>query len=160
MATFSIESSRIVDAPLDVVWSVVSDAGGYHAVVDTLEHTEIIAGRGQGMVRHCVDTKGREWNESCTLWEDDRAFRMTVDIDTYPPSLRAVFRRVEGTWSVAPADTGTVITMRFDGETKLGPLGKAVVSAMGRGAVLDGIMDGYEAQIRERLARDQAGSPR
>ena len=61
---------------------------------------------------------------------------------------------------VAPADTGTVITMRFDGETKLGPLGKAAVSAMGRDAVLDAIMDAYEAQTRERLARYQAGSPR
>ncbi len=81
-------------------------AGGYYAVVDTLEHAEIIAGHGQGMVRHCVDTRDREWNESCTLWEDDRAFRMTVDIGTYPPSFRALFKRVEGTWDEAPPQRG------------------------------------------------------
>jgi hypothetical protein len=105
------------------------------------------------MVRHCVDTKGREWHETCTVWDEGNTLRMTVNVDTYPRSFRSIFKRVEGTWSVAAADQGTVITMRFDGETKLGPVGKAAVAAMGREAVLGGIMDGYESQIRERLAR-------
>lgn len=33
MTTFSIETPRTVDAPFAVVLSVVSDAGGYHAIV-------------------------------------------------------------------------------------------------------------------------------
>ena len=158
MPAFSIETSRVVDAPLDVVWSVVSDAGGYHTVVDTLAHTEIISGQGDGMVRHCVDTKGREWNETCTMWNEDASFRMTVDLASYPASFRAMFKRVEGTWSVTPTETGTLITIRFDGETKLGPLGSLAVAAMGRVGVLSGILDGYQAQISQRLAADQTNS--
>lgn len=117
MPAFTIETSRVVDAPLDVVWSVISDAGGYHTVVDTLTHTEITSGQGNGMVRHCVDTKGREWNETCTMWNEADSFRMTVDLASYPASFRAIFKRVEGTWSVTPTETGTLITIRFDGET-------------------------------------------
>ncbi|MDH5423268.1 MAG: SRPBCC family protein [Acidimicrobiia bacterium] len=155
MPAFTIETSRVVDAPMEEVWPVVSDAGGYHAVVDSLEHTEIISGQGHGMVRHCVDTKGREWNETCTMWNENTSFRMTVDLGSYPASFRAIFKRVEGTWSVTPTEAGTLITLRFDGETKLGPLGSIAVAAMGRDAVLTGIMDGYEAQISQRLATDQ-----
>ncbi len=47
---------------------------------------------------------------------------MTVDIDSYPTAFRAIFKRVEGTWVVEPAEKGIKLTMRFDGETKLGLL--------------------------------------
>ncbi len=60
MANFTIERSRIIDASIENVWAVVSDASGYHQVVDTLEHTEITSGQGEGMIRHCLDTKDRE----------------------------------------------------------------------------------------------------
>ena len=150
MPAFTIETSRVVGAPLDVAWSVLSDAGAYHAVVDSLAHTEITAGHGEGMTRHCVDTRGREWDETCTMWAEGSAFRMTVDIASYPASFRAIFSRLEGTWAVRPAETGTLISMRFDGETKLGPVGRLAVAAMGGDAVVEGIMDRYEAQIAER----------
>lgn len=148
MADFTIERSRIVDAPIDAVWVVVSNAGAYHKIVDTLEHTEITSGAGAGMIRRCLDTKGREWNEVCTLWEDGHRFRMRVTIDTYPTSFRAIFKRVDGTWTVEPEGEGTKLTIRFDGETKLGPLGRAAVAAMGRDSVLNGIFDGYQQLIR------------
>jgi hypothetical protein len=154
MANFTIETSREVDTPPDLVWSVISDAGAYHTLVDTLAHTEIIAGDGHGMIRHCVDTNGREWNETCTLWDEDKTFRMTVDIASYPASFRAIFEAVEATWSVTPSATGTLISMRFTGKTKLGPLGRLAVAAMGRDTVLNSIMDGYETQIANQLNRD------
>ena len=149
MPPFTLEKSRVIPAPVSVVWDVISDAGRYHEVVDTLAVTEITSGSGEGMVRHCVDTKGREWEETCTLWEPDHRYRMTVDIDTYPASFRAIFKRLEGAWSVAEEDGGTRLTLRFDGETKLGPLGKVAVAAMGRGSVFDSIFEGYERQLAE-----------
>jgi hypothetical protein len=80
---------------------------------------------------------------------------MSVDIESYPASFRAIFTQVEGTWSVTPSDAGTLISMRFTGETKLGPLGKLAVVAMGRDVILDGIMDGYETEIaRRRLSEN------
>ena len=160
MPKFSIETSRLVDTPVEVAWSVISDAGDYHTVVDTLAHTEITSGDGQGMVCHCVDKKGREWNETCTMWNEGKAFRMTVDVANYPASFRAIFKHLEGTWSVAPTTNGTLISVRFHGETKLGPVGMVVVVAIGRDAVLDGIMDGYEASIVQRLTGKQKPATR
>lgn len=151
MAAFTIEKTRIIEAPVEDVWTVVSDAGGYHAVVDTLEHTEITSGEGENMVRHCVDTKGREWNEVCTLWIDGQQFQMTVDVASYPSAFRAIFSEVVGTWTVEPAGEGSKVTMRFDGATKLGPIGRAAVAVMGKDSVTGGIFDGYEHQIAARL---------
>ena len=147
MARFVLERARVVNAPPEEVWAVVSDAGRYHDVVENLVSTEIVSGHGEGMTRRCVDDKGREWDEACTLWEEGHRYRMTVDVDTYPASFRAIFRSLEGTWSVTPVEKGTALGIRFDGETKLGPLGKAAVAAMGRDAVLEAILDGYERQI-------------
>ena len=145
--SFQLEKSRVIPAPLDEVWQVVADAGRYHEVVDTLARTDIVSGSGEGMIRHCVDTKGREWNESCTLWEPGQRYRMTVDVATYPPSFRMLFRSLSGTWSVAPVAGGTRLTIHFAGEVKLGPLGKAAVAAMGRDQVFASIFDGYERQL-------------
>ena len=150
MARFTIERSRVIDAAIEDVWAVVADAGGYHQVVDALEHTEITSGQGEGMIRHCRDTKGREWNEVCTLWEEGRHFRMAVDVGSYPAGFRAIFKRVDGAWTVEPAGQGTRLTMRFDGETKLGPVGRLAVAAMGRDAVLNGVLDGYEQLVAAR----------
>lgn len=152
MGAFTIETTRVVDAPIDIVWAVVADVGGYHVVVDTLRHTEIVSGADLGMVRHCVDTRGREWNESCTAWEPERCLQMTVDVASYPAAFRAIFASVIGTWSLEEATQGTRITMRFTGATKLGPIGRAAVAAMGRPAVLGGILDGYESRITAMLS--------
>jgi len=150
MAAFTIEKSRTFETPIEDVWAVVSDAGGYHMVVDTLKHTEITTGEREGMTRHCVDTKGREWDEVCTLWEEGRQFAMTVDVESYPAAFRAIFKEVVGTWTVEPEGAGAKVTMRFDGVTKLGPIGKAAAAAMGRDSVIDGIFEGYEGLIERR----------
>ena len=142
--SFHLEKSRVISAPVHETWQVVADAGRYHEVVDTLTRTDIVSGSGEGMIRHCVDTKGREWNESCTLWEPERRFRMTVNVASYPSSLRMLFRSLSGTWTVAPVEGGTLLTMCFEGEVKLGPLGRAAVAAMGRDQVFTSIFDGYE----------------
>ncbi|MDJ0925715.1 MAG: SRPBCC family protein [Acidimicrobiia bacterium] len=87
MASFTLERTRVLDAPPDRVWDVVSDVGRYYEVVENLVATDVVSGSGLGMARHCVDDKGREWDESCTLWEPGRRYRMTVDVDTYPASF-------------------------------------------------------------------------
>ena len=104
MSAFKLEKSRVIAAPLPAVWEVVSNVGRYHEVVDGLTWTEITSGAGEGMVRHCVDTRAREWQEECTLWEPSVRYRMTVDIDSYPASFRAIFRSLEG--SASPARPG------------------------------------------------------
>ncbi|MDJ0925716.1 MAG: hypothetical protein QNJ77_14265 [Acidimicrobiia bacterium] len=51
---------------------------------------------------------------------------------------------------MTPTEHGTALTIRFDGDTKLGPLGRAAVAAMGRDAVFNAIFDGYERQLGMR----------
>ena len=153
MAAFVIEAERIMEAPVDIVWAVVSDAGKYHVVADTLARSDIVSGDGLGMVRNCVDSRGREWNETCSSWTPGEAFTMRVEVATYPASFRAIFRSVQGTWIVTPEEDGTRVTVRFEGDTKLGPLGRAAVAAMGRDSVLGGILDGYEHLVQESLKR-------
>ena len=109
-------------APHEVSWSVISDAAAYHTVVESLARTEIVAGSAGGMTRHCVDTKGRSWSETCTNWEEGVASTMTVDIATYPPAFQAIFRHLAGTWSVTPDGRhASVVSVRFSGEPSSDP---------------------------------------
>ncbi|GBE24806.1 hypothetical protein BMS3Bbin02_01081 [bacterium BMS3Bbin02] len=76
----------------------------------------------------------------------------TVDVASHPGAFRAIFESVIGTWSIEESPYGTQIAMRFTGATKLGPVGRAAVTAMGRPAVLGGILDGYERRIAAMLS--------
>ncbi len=151
MGGFTVERSRLIGASVADVWAVVADVAGYHEMVETLAYTEVVSGQGVGLVRHCVDTRGREWYETCTAWEEGHRFTMTVDIDTYPAAFRALFAQVVGTWAVEPVGRRTRLTVRFEGRTRLGPAGRAAVALLGRDSVLEGILDRYEQAIVARL---------
>lgn len=149
MGSVAVERSRLIPAPVADVWAVVADLAGYHEVVGSLARTEVVSGYGVGLVRYCVDTKGRDWYETCTVWEEGRRYTMAVDVDTYPPAFRALFKGVVGTWIVEPAGGRTRLGLRFEVTTKLGSAGKAVAALLGRGSVLEAILDRYEEQILE-----------
>ena len=78
-AAISLERSRLVPAAPEVVWPIVSDAGGYADYVRGLSHSEIVEGSGEGMRRRCYDTRGRGWNETCTAWDPGCGYVMEVD---------------------------------------------------------------------------------
>lgn len=117
----------------DLVWAVVADVALYAQLATGLSHVEILEGDGQGLRRRCYDTRGRGWNETCTVWEPGRRFQMRVDTASYPFPLRLLLRSFQGTWSVDPAPEGARITVGFDAEPRLGPLGRLALRAMGEG---------------------------
>jgi len=78
----TLETARIVEAPTDIVWDVVSDVTGYADAVPGLSRAEVVAGSGEGMQRRCYDAGGRGWSETCTLWEEGHRYAFKVDTST------------------------------------------------------------------------------
>ena len=154
----SFVADCIVQAPADLVWAVVADVAGYAQLAPGLSHVEILQGDREGLRRRCYGHRGRGWNETCTLWEPGRRYRMQVDTTSYPFPLRQLLRAFEGTWSVDPVPEGTHITVQFDARPRLGLLGRLALRAMGGKADrnLAQLLDSYEHAI---WARNSAGRP-
>jgi len=114
----TLERSRIIDAPLSLVWEIISDLDAYHQHTDTLTETTVISGEGQGATRRCVDASGNDWEETCTIWETEERYAIDVDVSTYPAKYRSLFRAFKGTWSVEPVGGQTLVTIRFEAELR------------------------------------------
>ena len=90
---------RVVNAPKDQVWDIVSDVGNYHVVTaPNISKVEILEGSGLGMVRECSAPSGHSWEEICTLWEPGEAFAFEVNTQTedYPFPLKSL----SGLWKL------------------------------------------------------------
>ena len=124
----TLAASLPTGAPPERAWQVISDQEGYADVADNIGTVEIVSGRGKGMVRRCSDTEGRSWRETCTLWEDGRAFafRVHTEAEDYPYPIA----ELAGHWSLEPEAGGTRITMRFDVRAKPGLVNRALLGLM------------------------------
>lgn len=147
---------RLLQAPTDVVWEVMTDPDVYEEVAPNLSSVVILEGEGKGMVRECVDTNGNAWTESCYHWEEGSGFAVAVEVET-SDFHRRLFTRFDGEWSLTEREDGVLVTMRFDFDTKYGPLG----SLLGRyitykaAPVIEDVFDGWEAEIETRLAESE-----
>lgn len=146
-----ITRERTIDAPVAVVWDVVVDHELYGDVAPNLSTVEVVEGEAAGMVRRCVDADGNEWTESCTRWEDGRAFAVAVDVED-SDFHRRLFTRFEGEWRVTEGPEGVVVTVAFDFDPRYGPLGVLVSKYLAYRAppVVERIFDGWEAEIAAR----------
>ncbi len=93
-------NGRMINAPREVVWKVISDVGNYHRYATGLSGVTVISGEGKGMVRACSDELG-SWRETCTRWDEGSSYSFSVDPGTgfpYP------FKHMMGTWSVNEVD--------------------------------------------------------
>lgn len=153
-----ITRHRSIDAPAEVVWDVVTDPDVYAEVAPNLSLVEIVEGEGEGMIRRCVDTAGNAWTESCHRWDEGRGFAVTVDTES-SEFHRRLFTRFEGEWSLSARENGVLITVRFEFDTKYGPLGWPLARYFEYKApsLIEPIFDGWEAEIEARLAES---SPR
>lgn len=112
----SLVFSRQVEAPPDAAWGVVSDLAAFGDAAPGLSRVEVSDDFGQGMRRRCYDSRGRGWDEVCTLWEEGRRYEMRVQTETYPFPLRQMFRAFQGAWEVEPAGEGALVSMRYEVE--------------------------------------------
>lgn len=119
----SLAFSRQVEGPPETAWQVVSDLEGFGEAAPGLSRVEVSEGSGEGTRRRCYDSRGRGWDEDCTLWEEGRRYAMRVRTETYPFPLRQMFRGFRGAWEVEPTPGGALVRMRYEVEpTTLGLL--------------------------------------
>lgn len=155
----TIERSRPIDAPADVVWAVITDPDVYTAVAPNLASVDVLSDRGEGMVRRCVDTRGNAWTETCEYWTPGRGFGVAVDVAN-SDFHRRLFHSFEGHWELTERSDDVLVTIRFEFETRYGPLGRLVSAYLSRAApsIVDGIFDGWAAEVERRLDGDKAGA--
>ena len=104
------------------------------------------------MQRRCYDSRGRGWDEDCTLWEEGRRYEMRVRTETYPFMLRQMFRGFRGRWEVEPAEEGALVTMGYEVEPSR--LGEVLWFAIGRvfERQCERLLDNWQLEIEARAA--------
>lgn len=154
-----ITTHRLFNAPPDIVWEVMTDPEVYAAVAPNLSSVVILEGKGEGMIRECVDTGGNAWTESCHYWEAGRGFAVAVDVET-SDFHRPWFTRFEGRWELTEREDGVLVTIQFDYDTKYGPFGALLERYFQYKAtpLIEAIFDGWSAELESRLSEaEQSG---
>lgn len=144
-------TERIVQAPVENVWKIISDVGNYEEVTGPgINRVDIIEGTAQGMVRECADPDGNSWQELCTLWEPGHRFKFEVNTQredyTYP------FKQLSGLWQVDElGPTTTRITMDFAYQFKKPFISGLIMPfAMGQArADIEFIMDNWQRMAEQ-----------
>jgi hypothetical protein len=150
----SLDASRVVAAPRELVWDLISDQRLYGEIAMNLSSAEIIGGEGVGMIRQCTNAQGQSWRETCIDWQEGYSYAFEVDTSNYPYPLA----KVTGTWAVEEVGNGTRIKMHFDFEPIDGPEGEQYVRAgkVTFPAIAEGILDQWEEMAHTRAAASSA----
>ncbi len=93
----------------------------------------------------CTSRDGKTWNESCTLWDDQHRYEITVDTSNYPYPIQVM----RGSWSVNPSDNGSIVGMDFRFQPRPGIAGSvsAVLMNAAFPFVLRRILKGWEREL-------------
>jgi hypothetical protein len=116
-----ISYEREVPGDSQVIWGLLTDHELYGRLAPNLSEARVISGAGLGMRRVCADTSGREWSETCTLYDPGHRLDMAVDTSDYP----LPFQAVEGSWwTESNADGSNTVGMRFAIQPRAGMSGR------------------------------------
>jgi hypothetical protein len=109
------------------LWASVSDHELFGRLAGNLDRVEVVSGTGTDLVRRCVAKGGRDWYETCSIY--DEGHRQAVEVDTgnypYPLSYVGALSYVEE----GDAD-GRRIGIVFQLRARRGLGGQAMVLAM------------------------------
>ncbi len=110
------------------VWQVMREQETYAEVAETLSRVEVLTGKGEGMQRRCTDNRSRSWQETCTLWDEGRAFgfRVHTEAADYPYPISGL----SGKWSLNPLGKGTEVKMVFQVRAKAGLFNRCLFKLM------------------------------
>lgn len=150
---YTLKIERVVNAPTNIVWDVISDVERYAEYAPNLSSAHKIS--EDSMARRCYDTQGRGWNEACVLWEEGKVYSYIIDTTDYPYP----FVQMKGTWGIEPQERGVKITMRFDYTPKYPSiLGWLVHRGIRRAfyPIVTALMDNWENEIMRRAAKRAA----
>ncbi|MEO1210811.1 MAG: SRPBCC family protein [Cyanobacteria bacterium J06638_20] len=127
-ARLKLTARTLTHATPETVWQIMNDQEGYAIVADNLSKVEIISGQGYGMVRQCTNNDGQSWRETCTRWDEGRAFAFRIDTEAkdYPYPIGAL----TGEWALIPKPDHTQICMTFNISAKAGLLNRLRLTLM------------------------------
>ena len=107
-----IAFERIVKAPKEHVWAIISDVKNYDQVAPNIDKVTIVSGEEEGMVRRCSHGKN-SWTETCTLWVPEQEY--SFEVNTNAPDYPFPILFLKGRWNVQAVDEAqTKITMSFN----------------------------------------------
>lgn len=134
-----------VAAPASAMWPLITNHELYGRLAPNLSRVEVTGGEGEGMRRRCHDTRGRGWNETCTLWDDGHEFAVEVDTSDYPHPLT----HMRGRWAVDPDNEDSLITMHFEFTPRPGIPGGvfAALMLLAFRPILRRIIRGWEREV-------------
>jgi hypothetical protein len=152
MASLGFERRVPVDP--SVAWDVLVDPAAFESAAPNLSRVELPdGGIHEGAARHCADTAGRSWDETCTHCVEGETYAFEVDVPNSPVHRR-LFRSFEGTFGVEPDGGGSRVSMRFEYEPRSGPVGRLLVrAAAGRfRSMAETTLSNLDRTMRERAA--------
>lgn len=94
----AITISTEAEIPVATAWETITDHDRYGRLAPSLSRVDASRSDGPGFARRCVNTKGQAWSETCTMWDEGRAYAVEVDTSEYPYPLSLM----RGCWSVDP----------------------------------------------------------
>lgn len=140
-----IEKGSALKAAPEEVWPLLTDHDLYGRLAPNLSTVQVTSEPGRPLRRRCTNTRGRGWDETCTLWEEGRRFAVEVDTIDYPYPLSMM----RGLWQVEPHPKGSLLTMRFAYQADQSVIGGLFAVAFRPlfGPVLARIYRGFRARL-------------
>lgn len=140
MSQISVE--KLVDAPIDQIWSILADFGGIHRFHPAVERSPIVNGvaSGVGAQRTCHFYDGTSVTEEVRAQAEGASMQVAIIEGSLP--LDDILADI----SVEAVGAKTRVRFDFDYEPRFGPVGKLMNAAMIRpkfrkllGQVLDSL---------------------
>jgi uncharacterized protein YndB with AHSA1/START domain len=142
MAT--ITKRRLIPAPPEAVWEVLSDFAAISAWAPNVDHSCLLSeqAEGVGMMRR-IQTGRTTVVETVEVFEPGR--RLGYRLSGLPP----VIRSVTNTWTLEPSGERTAATLTSEIDAGPRPPHKAIARAVGRtlGSASDQMLDGLAAHL-------------
>ncbi|MEM7087361.1 MAG: SRPBCC family protein [Bacteroidota bacterium] len=105
------QNEKVIEAPKDIVWEVISDVGNYNKYATSLTEVKIVSGKGKGMVRSCAHGDDK-WTEICSNWDEGKSYSFNVNTGEGFPYPFKIFN---GTWSIEEKTKNkTKLIVRFE----------------------------------------------
>jgi len=145
----SLYAQRRINAPLELVWKVISDVGDYARYAPNLNSSRIVSGEGKGLIRECTSKEGL-WQEICTDWQEQEFY--LFEVQTQAKNYPFPFKTLNGKWEVCNSgDTHTDIRMKFDFEFKNLLLGWLIYPLMRRKfiTICEQLLDNWQLEIHQ-----------
>jgi len=140
----AVSKTRLIPASSDAVWAVLSDFGAISSWAANVDHSCLMAekGEGVGMVRR-IQTGRSTVVETVEVWEPGRALGYQLT------GLPSVIRSVTNTWTLASTGEETTATLTTEIDAGSRPPQKAIAKAVGRmlGKASDQMLDGLAAHF-------------